>query len=649
MQIRTILDQIKEGAIALPEFQRGYVWNRDQVRRLMTSLYRRHPVGSLLVWVTKTDTVDARGDHPLPAGNVKLILDGQQRITSLFGIIKGSPPPFFAGNAQTFTGLYFHLRDEAFEFHAPIKMKNDPLWINVTELMQDDQGATMGRLFKVEEIQPDFPTYLNRLAKVQGIQAIDLHSEEVAGDHMTVDVVVEIFNNVNSGGTKLTKGDLALAKICAKWPQARDEMNERLQKWQAAGFSFRLEWLLRCINTILTGEALFSALKDTDTLTFRKGLQDAEKAVDTLLNVISSRLGLDYDLVLGSRYSFPLLARYLAERDWKLSDQSEWNKLLFWYIQTFLWGRYAGSTETVLNQDLALIENPDGALDRLIAQIGQQTRLNLTPDDFAGWSRSARFFPLLYMLTRVSGARDWETGVELSKHLLGKSNSLQLHHIFPKALLYKNGYSRAEVNALANFTFLTQETNLRVSDRDPAVYLLEYSKMHPGALESHWIPTDKFLWRVENYREFLAARRQLLADTANAFLDSLLQGTASARSVGQPILEREFRVTPGVVATEGEQRMLDACQEWVTEQGLPSGEFMYELTDPATGQVVANLDLAWPNGLQEGYSEPVALLLDEEQETEEATNRAGFRYFTDVRSFRTYVQRDILAMDDEVA
>ena len=84
MQIQTILDQIDLGAMALPEFQRGYVWNREQVRGLMYSLYRKHPVGSLLVWVTQTDNADARGDQELQAGSVKLLLDGQQRITSLY-------------------------------------------------------------------------------------------------------------------------------------------------------------------------------------------------------------------------------------------------------------------------------------------------------------------------------------------------------------------------------------------------------------------------------------------------------------------------------------------------------------------------------------------------------------------------------------
>ena len=83
MKISTILDHIDSGHMALPEFQRGYVWNRDQVRKLFTSLYLRRPVGGLLVWATESGKARHRGDGMLSAGVVKLLLDGQQRITSL--------------------------------------------------------------------------------------------------------------------------------------------------------------------------------------------------------------------------------------------------------------------------------------------------------------------------------------------------------------------------------------------------------------------------------------------------------------------------------------------------------------------------------------------------------------------------------------
>ncbi|MCB9521709.1 MAG: DUF262 domain-containing protein [Myxococcales bacterium] len=130
MKISTILDHIDSGHMALPEFQRGYVWNRDQVRGLFDSLYRRHPVGGLLVWATESRSAAHRGDGALAAGVVKLLLDGQQRMTSLYGVVRGRPPKFFDGNAQAFTGLRFHLDSESFEFYQPVKMKDDALWID---------------------------------------------------------------------------------------------------------------------------------------------------------------------------------------------------------------------------------------------------------------------------------------------------------------------------------------------------------------------------------------------------------------------------------------------------------------------------------------------------------------------------------------
>ncbi|HEU5439794.1 MAG TPA: DUF262 domain-containing protein [Ktedonobacterales bacterium] len=643
MKISTILDQIDFGVMALPEFQRGYVWNRDQVRGLMTSLYKRHPVGSLLVWVTKTESATVRGDGTAPMGTVELLLDGQQRITSLYGIVRGEPPTFFDGNVWAFTGLHFNLYDETFEFYAPLKMKDNSAWVNVTDLMQRGIGDYTQRLLAVPEMQANLGEYINRLNRITGIKDVEFHIEKVTGEDKTVDVVVDIFNQVNSGGTKLSKGDLALARVCASWPQARVQMRDRLDKWRGAGFDFRLEWLLRCINALVTGEALFTALKDVENAAFRDGLSQAETAIDRLLNLISARLGLDHDRVLGSRYSFPVLARYLNLRGGRLTDYRERDKLLYWYIHTFLWGRYAGSTESTLNQDLGLIEQPDGALDRLIAQL-RQTRgdLRVRPEDFLGYSQGARFYPLLYMLTRVSQTRDFESGTPLSQHLLGKLSGLQIHHLFPKAQLYKHGYTRAEVNALANFTFLTQETNLHISDELPASYMPRIARMQPGALESHWIPTDAELWKIENYREFLAARRDLLAQAANTFLDSLLGGTAAAEEIAVPVLEQPTETAARIESDE--HRAIRELNEWLVSQGLPPGEFNYELIDADTGVLLATFDLAWPNGIQEGYSQPVALLIDRDPESIEIANRAGYRYFTDLADLRHYIETEVLAL-----
>ena len=253
----------------------------------MDSLYRGHPVGGLLVWVTVTDGVEVRGNTPQVPGAIQLLLDGQQRITTLYGIIRGKAPKFFDGNSGTFTGLHFHIPTEEFSFYQPTRMRGDPLWVNVTELMQRGVFPTLQPLLSDSELQGQIETFGNRLNSLSSIKEKDFHIDQVTGDDKSIDIVVDIFNRVNSGGTKLSNGDLALAKISASWPDARDEMKARLNKWRHAGFNFNLDWFLRCINTIVTGNAQFAALRDVNVIEVQSALLRAEKAIDAILNLLS--------------------------------------------------------------------------------------------------------------------------------------------------------------------------------------------------------------------------------------------------------------------------------------------------------------------------------------------------------------------------
>ena len=646
MKISTILDHIDTGHMALPEFQRGYVWNRTQVRGLMESLYRGHPVGSLLVWATDASDAAVRGDQGPAPGVVKLLLDGQQRITSLYGIVRGHPPKFFDGYKGAFLNLYFHLEDESFEFYGPVKMGQDPKWISVTKIMQDGLDALPSEMYGDDR----FKTYAKHINDIYMIQQREFHIDEVTGQDKTVEVVVDIFNRVNSGGTKLSKGDLALAKICADWPDARSEMRARLRKWRESGFYFKLDWLLRIMNAILTGEARFTALENVSPNDLQRGLKRAEASVDHLLNLVGSRLGLDHNRVLGSRYSFPLLARYVNERGSTNLAAQELDHLLYWYIHTMLWGRYAGSTESKLNQDLEAIESPDDGVTGLIDILRRaRAGLRLRPDDFIGWSRGARFYPFLYMLTRVSRSRDWCSEIELNAALLGKLSSLQLHHIFPKAKLYRADkygasakYTRPQVNALANFTFLTQECNLKISASDPAKYLAEIAERDPSLLEEHWIPMDPDLWEIPRYLDFLEARRALLAKAGNQLLNNLLHGKVVALDAAPEGIAADATrevLVPGGIETDEELQVLIDLNDWVVERGLADGELEYELADDESGDPLAVLDLAWPDGLQPGLTQPLALLLDEALDTEKAANAVGFLFFTEAAELRRHVEK----------
>ena len=646
MKISTILDHIDSGHMALPEFQRGYVWNSDQVRKLFASLYLRRPVGGLLVWATESKTATHRGDGPLAAGVVKLLLDGQQRMTSLYGVVRGRPPKFFDGNAKAFTGLRFHLDTETFEFYQPVKMKDDSLWIDVTELMKKGT-AGLGDFVTRLTVQPTLAAkvgdYVGRLSRLLGVVDVDLHVEEVTGADKTLDVVVDIFNQVNSGGTKLSKGDLALAKICADWPEARDTMKAKLKEWTKADYHFNLDWLLRSVNTALTGEAKFQFLHEKNAEDIQDGLKRATKHIDTSLNLIGGRLGLDHDQVFFGRYGVPVMVRYLDRRNGPMNEK-ERDKLLFWFVQAGMWGRFSGSTESFIDQDLAALEGDDGGLDKLLEQLRLwHGGLRAEPGHFTGWSLGARFYPVLYLMTRMGESRDWGTGLPLKASLLGKMNRLEVHHIFPKAQLYKRKYKRPEVNALANFCFLTKDTNLDISDRLPEEYFPEIEKAHPGALASQWIPMDPTLWKIEEFREFLEARKAMLAAELNRRMEELLHG--DKRWLAGPATIPVSPAASGGITSEEEEKQLEELDDWMESQGLPRGLLAYDFADAATGEQKAVFDLAWPNGIQEELSQPVAVLLNESNATLAIASQAGYRCFTSIEEFRRYVETEILARE----
>lgn len=194
--------------------------------------------------------------------------------------------------------------------------------------------------------------------------------------------------------------------------------------------------------------------------------------------------------------------------------------------------------------------------------------------------------------------------------MLGVGAQLELHHIFPKKRLYDAGYNQTEVNALGNFCFLTSDCNRRISARAPAIYLRDAEAKNPGVLKSQWIPEDNSLWSLERYPDFLAARRELLAEAANRFLNSLLSGT---QRLSAPIVEttQDGEDTRGVAETreydEDTRDVADVLSIVTTEQ-IAQPETDYEICDEH-GEVLAIADLAWPQGVQPGLSPPVALLL----------------------------------------
>ena len=441
-------------------------------------------------------------------------------------------------------------------------------------------------------------------------------------------------------------------------------MGRHVTEWRTHGFHFALDWLLRCVNAVVNGEAAFQHLHDTPGDEVRDGLQRTVKHVDTVLNQISHRLGLDHDRVLFGRFSIPVLVRHLELHPPGVTSADKWNRLLYWFLQAGMRGRFSGTTETKIRQDLVSLDGTAEGIERLIADIGTKWgRRRVAASDFDAWSLGARLYPALYWLTRVGGARNFCDGAELKAGLLGKGAQLQVHHIFPKAVLYGAGYAKPQVNALGNLCFLTADCNKWIgaacpAERSPYVkgkhdadlrrigregYFAFVCEKNPGVLESQWIPMDEELWKVKNYPAFLEARRNLLANAANLHLTDLYPGHAEVADAvdGQPDVPVPPSSRPHVAIAD-EEEMLEKLRDWMSGRGLAPSELGYELRDATNDQAQATVDLAWPGGLPEGRGRPVALLLNESAETYRTVSQAGFDCHTSVEAFKHYVDAEIV-------
>ena len=630
--VETILHEIDAGNISLPVFQRGFVWRRPQVLRLLDSLYRGYPVGSLLTWETATNPPSRTEEARPTTGSVQFLLDGQQRITSLYAVIRGHPPSFFDGDAAAFDGTYFSLDDEAFA-RRTLSREKDPLWVSVTDVMTQGLAPFIRQLNGL----PDFQIYYERLAKLYNIRQKQFFIDTVSKSHQTIDVVADIFSRVNSQGTRLNKADLALATISARLPQCRQQISQMLHKWEGLGYRFSFDFVLRAVNGILNEDAAWNKLSELPTESIETGLQFAELYISRTLNILSTRLGLDHARAISRGYSIHVLVRWMHSCNEDIDSTESINMLLYWYMLSGIFGRYLTSGESRLKQDYAMLKRKKEPIDGLVNLLksASPTRsLEITPVQFDDWGVSARTYSLLYSMTMLCGGRDFDSGRLLNDVVATSSDSIVRRLIFPKSVLKDQGLKHTEIDVVANWCFVPASCHDNVGSIEPAKWL---GSVEPDICDSQWIPTEPSDWKAKNYRRFLNKRRIALAAASNTFLDELKHGR---------LQKRAFLARQAGPSNDAELQRLIDLDDWVQMKGLAGGLLEWDLFDPISSERLANIDLAWPDGLRSGLDQPVAVIIGGDEETCSIANECGYRFFTDVNMFKRYVLRHILAETD---
>jgi hypothetical protein len=365
---------------------------------------------------------------------------------------------------------------------------------------------------------PRFQRYSARLTKLRAIQNYQyvVHVLERA---MSYEEVTEIFVRVNSLGAKLRSSDLALAQMTSRWPNLLKELEAFQEECEQNNFTIDLGQLVRAIVVFATKQCLFRIVASTPVPTLAEGWSEAREGLRFAINFLRSNAGIEDESLLSSPMFIHSLAAISRVKDNRLT-QTEQRGLLHWLLVANARGRYSrGSTETLLNEDLAIIFRKGDVADLLGPVSRQFGRLTVEAGDLAGRGANSPLFSLAYLALKDSGAKDWFSGLGLSLAHQGRLHFIQWHHIFPKALLKEHKYETGEINEIGNMAFITGQTNRRLGRKAPAEYLPDIvQKQGKAALEAQLVPTDMAALKVDDYREFLATRREALANCMNAFI-----------------------------------------------------------------------------------------------------------------------------------
>lgn len=524
--IQGLLNQIDRNEILLPEFQRGYVWKRDRVRDLMRSLYRKHPTGHILIWNTYKPT-PARGTATERNGRSLLLLDGQQRLTTLYVLFQGKAPRFYEGE-KLFFDLYFNMQTEEFSFYQKSLMAKDPAWISVHEFLNETLSVLLNRLPKLAAARREMiAKNLDHLRKLDDIREYKYTIDQVSDDDFGFTEVVNIFNEINSKGTPLTNADLALAHICSIWPEARAEMRGFKAEMTRQNFGVDFSLLVRCLVGVATGSVrLEGSFLKTPAPTLQAAWKEMQAAFRHLVGVLRHDAFIDNLADLPTHNVLVPVTVYLARQGGSFPTEAIQKSFIRWIYLAGIWARYSGSSETKLQQDVALVAggdtDPTKGLEAAILR--ERGRIKVKADDLKA-SASSTFGKFSYVLARARDARDWFTGKRIYDRAIGERTGLERHYIFPKNVLVKAGLSSSDdsqlINELANRAALTRKVDRAVAAAPPNKYLLKVKKEQPEALHAQSIPLNSRLWKPERYKDFLAERRKLLAQMMNEHIASL--------------------------------------------------------------------------------------------------------------------------------
>ncbi len=535
MKISQILDKIDANQLFVPAFQREYVWKRDHAKALMASLIKDYPTGTMLTWETNNPPeLKGKWKYDPKQGAVKLVLDGQQRITTLYMLIRGEIPPYYKPEEITHDtrNLYVNAETLELQYYKKILMKNNPLWINLTDIFQRNIRAkdVVRELREKGEVSKELDDMIDD--NFRAIEAIPHRDflEQPIPIKANIKESIDIFYIVNASGVNLTEAELALAQICGYWPEARDLFKAKLTALGDNGFVFKLDFLVYVVLGVLHHSG--SEMRKLHTEDNLGKIKEAwmlldNHVLDYVMNILKTHAYVDHTKEINSVYALIPIIVYCFNKGKANLSQDEIRKIVKWFYYSQIRQRYISQLPQKLDKDISVAVNSQSPFDDLLNVIRAERPLEILKDEFVGVADIRHpLWSLMRWYFKSRNAVCFSTGVGI-RQPMGKKYSLERDHIFPYSVLKAEGYGQhnrlkyALAQEITNRAVLTQVANRSKSDMLAQNYLAKVEKDFPAALKLQSIPLNQELWKLENYERFLAERRGMLADELNEFLESI--------------------------------------------------------------------------------------------------------------------------------
>lgn len=576
-----LIEDIKVGRIALPDIQRPFVWSSTKARDLFDSMYRGYPIGTIMLWETGAEV----GTRQIGLGDTDrapqlLIVDGQQRLTSLFAVLTGQPVLTKTYDERRIR-LAFRPSDETFEV-ADAAIERDPEFIpDITSLWADGYRSTVRRFLKrlgearnIEFSVEEEDLLEERINRVHDLGDFRFQVVEL-GATADEEQVAEIFVRINSEGVKLNQADFILTLMSVHWEKGRRELEafsrasidpsikgptpknpfidpspDQLLRVGVA-LAFRRA-RLHNVYSILRGKDLETERIDINLRVKQFGvLESAQEKVLDLTNWhdflgclqtagYRSRRTISSDNALLFSYAMWLIGRF----DFDLDNQSLRPVIARWFFMAHTTGRYTSSAETQLESDLGRIADlPKGDGNAFVHELDRIVMANFTNDYWEitlpnRLDTSSPRSPALFAYLAAQNLLDAEALFsdrrirDLLDPQTSASRSIERHHLFPKKHLEKLGVTGTrQTNAIANMTFIDWGENAKNSDYDPIDYWPKMTQMvTPDRLKRqvhlHALPVG---WEQLDYSTFLDRRRVLMARVVREGFSTLWGETGATR------------------------------------------------------------------------------------------------------------------------